>query len=66
VALPKRRTAPSKQGSRRSHHRLWVPQLVTCARCRSAHQNHRPCPVCGNYNGRDALGLSEDRERAEE
>ena len=28
MALPKRRTAPAKQGSRRSHHRVVVPHLV--------------------------------------
>ena len=56
MAVPKRRTPPSKQGTRRSHHRVAVPQLVRCTQCRSMRVNHRPCPVCGTYNGRQVLG----------
>jgi large subunit ribosomal protein L32 len=56
VAVPKRRTPPSKQGTRRSHHRVVAAQLVRCPQCRSMRANHRACPVCGTYNGRQVLG----------
>lgn len=55
MALPKRRTPKSKQGTRRSHHRVKTPQLVRCPTCRSMHINHQPCRVCGTYHGRQAL-----------
>ncbi|MEI6666027.1 MAG: 50S ribosomal protein L32 [Chloroflexota bacterium] len=56
VAVPKHRTPPSKQGTRRSHHHVVPAQLVRCPQCRSMRVNHRACPVCGTYNGRQVLG----------
>jgi large subunit ribosomal protein L32 len=41
---------------RRSHHRVVAAQLVRCPQCRSMRANHRACPVCGTYNGRQVLG----------
>lgn len=61
MAVPKRRTPPSKQGKRRSHHHVSTPQLVRCSQCRSTRVNHRICPVCGIYNGRQVLGPAEAR-----
>jgi large subunit ribosomal protein L32 len=60
VALPKRKTPRAKRDHRRSHHHIAVPQLVTCTQCRSKHINHRPCTVCGTYNGRQVLGSAPD------
>ena len=60
MAVPKRRTPKARQRSRRGHHGITPPQLVRCTTCRAAHINHVPCPVCGNYNGRQVL----DREEA--
>ncbi len=59
MAVPKRRTPKSRQGSRRSHHALKAPALVQCPSCRSMHLNHQPCKVCGTYRGRQALGQEE-------
>ncbi len=56
MAVPKKRTPPSKQGTRRSHHRVVTAQLVRCPQCRAMRANHRVCPVCGIYNGRQVLG----------
>ncbi|MBM4415821.1 MAG: 50S ribosomal protein L32 [Chloroflexi bacterium] len=56
MAVPKRRTPPAKQGRRRSHHALVTTQLARCPQCRAMRPNHRVCPVCGFYNGRQVLG----------
>jgi large subunit ribosomal protein L32 len=61
MAVPKRRTPPSKQGRRRSHHHVMGPQLARCPQCRTMRPNHRICPVCGSYNGRQVLGPSQER-----
>lgn len=58
MAVPKKRTPPSKQGTRRSHlvAAIHMAQIVRCSQCRSPRVNHRVCGVCGSYNGRQVLG----------
>ena len=50
-AVPKQRVTRAKQGMRRQHHKVKVPQLTTCTRCRELHVCHEVCPHCGYYNG---------------
>jgi large subunit ribosomal protein L32 len=59
MGVPKRRTPSAKRDMRRSHHGLAAPNLVRCPVCRSMHQNHRPCPTCGTYRGRQVLRREE-------
>jgi large subunit ribosomal protein L32 len=59
MAVPKRRTPRAKRDSRRSHHGLTAPNLVRCTTCRSMRLNHRVCPVCGTYRGRQVLKRDE-------
>ncbi|RLT35653.1 MAG: 50S ribosomal protein L32 [Chloroflexi bacterium] len=56
MAVPKKRTPPSKQGTRRSHHHVEPAQIMRCSQCRSPRANHRICPTCGMYNGRQVMG----------
>ena len=60
MAVPKRRTPKARQRSRRGHHGVAAPQLVTCSQCRSKRLNHAPCSRCGYYRGRRVLRLGED------
>jgi large subunit ribosomal protein L32 len=51
VAVPKRRTSPSKQGKRRSHDALVAPALNICPQCKHAIPPHKVCDLvaeCGN------------------
>ena len=56
MALPKRRTPTSKQGSRRSHHRVAVPHVVKDAATGGFKVNH----TAGG--SRDHKGRPLDRE----
>ncbi|HLC30126.1 MAG TPA: 50S ribosomal protein L32 [Dehalococcoidia bacterium] len=56
-ALPKRKISQPRRGKRRSHLAASVVQLVRCTRCRSPRPGHHACPVCGFYNGRDAVEI---------
>jgi large subunit ribosomal protein L32 len=51
-ALPKQRTSHARQGERRAHHHLQIPQLVACPQCKRPRLSHHACPSCGNYRGR--------------
>ncbi len=50
-ALPKQRVSRARQGNRRAHHRLKVPQLVACPQCKRPKLSHHACPNCGTYHG---------------
>jgi len=54
-ALPKQRTSRARQGERRSHHQLTLPQLVSCTQCRKPRLAHHACPNCGTYRGRQVF-----------
>jgi large subunit ribosomal protein L32 len=52
-ALPKQRVSNGRQGRRRSHHRVELPQIVTCQHCKQKKVAHHICPNCGYYHGRE-------------
>jgi large subunit ribosomal protein L32 len=54
-ALPKQRTSHARQGDRRSHHHLTLPQLVACPTCRKPRLAHHACPSCGYYRNRQVF-----------
>jgi len=56
VAVPKRKTSPSKRDMRRANHDKIEPvQLVACANCGEASRPHRACGACGFYKGRKVI-----------
>jgi large subunit ribosomal protein L32 len=53
VAVPKRKTTPSKRNMRRANHDKVTPvAVVQCENCREATLPHRACAACGHYKGR--------------
>ncbi|HLQ30789.1 MAG TPA: 50S ribosomal protein L32 [Ktedonobacteraceae bacterium] len=54
-ALPKQRVSRARQGERRSHLHLRLPQLVACPQCRRPRLAHHACPNCGMYRGRQVF-----------
>ncbi len=64
-ALPKKRQTNSRQGHRRQHHKIKIPQLKICPQCHQARLSHHACPNCGTYRGRQVLPVRERRPAAE-
>lgn len=56
-ALPKQRQSNGRQGRRRQHHKIAIPQLTECPNCHQMHQVHHVCLNCGQYRGRQVLVL---------
>ena len=54
-ALPKQRTSHARQGDRRAHQALKLPQLVACPNCKKLRLSHHACPNCGMYRGRQVF-----------
>ena len=53
MAVPKRKTSPSKRNMRRSHHALKTKSFQECPNCGELKLPHNMCPACGHYNGRE-------------
>jgi large subunit ribosomal protein L32 len=59
MAVPKKRTSKSRKGHRRSHHRIELPTLIRCTRCKSLKQRHTVCAECGYYRGKPVIQVEE-------
>jgi large subunit ribosomal protein L32 len=62
MGVPKRRVSHARQGDRRSHHALTMPDLEPCPHCREMKQVHHVCPTCGWYGGREAVKIKAKKE----
>lgn len=58
MAVPKRKTSPSKRNMRRSHHALPVEAFQECANCGELKRPHHLCNSCGYYNGREVVTVA--------
>ncbi len=53
MAVPKRKTTPSKRDMRRAQAEKIIPvQYITCPNCSEVALPHRACGSCGFYKGR--------------
>ncbi len=55
MAVPKKKTSPSRRGMRRSHHALTPVTHAECANCGEMKRPHHMCDACGHYKGRAVL-----------
>jgi len=53
MAVPKKKTSPSRRNMRRSHHALPSPTYAECPECGELKRPHHVCPSCGSYHGRE-------------
>jgi large subunit ribosomal protein L32 len=53
MAVPKRKTSPSRRNMRRSHEALRREAHVECPNCGELKRPHHVCPSCGYYDGRE-------------
>ena len=55
MAVPKRKTTPSKRNMRRSHDRVQNFNLVECNNCGELKLAHQICSACGYYNKKEVV-----------
>ena len=55
MAVPKRKTSPSRRNMRRSHHALVAANTMECPNCGELQLRHHICGVCGYYNNREIV-----------
>ena len=53
MAVPKRKTSPSRRGMRRSHEALSTEAHTECSNCGELKRPHHVCAHCGHYDGRE-------------
>ncbi|HZL60128.1 MAG TPA: 50S ribosomal protein L32 [Stellaceae bacterium] len=53
MAVPKRKTSPSRRNMRRSHHALKPSVYAECPNCGELKRPHHVCASCGQYDGRE-------------
>ncbi len=71
MAVPKKKTSPSRRGLRRAgqHHRLQRKYPRACGNCGASGLPHTVCPACGHYKGREVISIpvvEEDEAESEE
>jgi large subunit ribosomal protein L32 len=57
MAVPKKKTSPSRRGMRRAHDALSVEAFQECPNCGELKRPHNLCPSCGHYNGREVVSV---------
>lgn len=57
MAVPKKKTSPSRQGMRWSHKKVAYSALSHCPNCGEGKRSHHICLACGHYKGRHVLVL---------
>lgn len=61
MAVPKRKTSPSRRNMRRAHHAIKGKTGMECPNCGSQKRPHHVCSSCGYYDGR---AVEKKRQRA--
>jgi large subunit ribosomal protein L32 len=62
MGVPKRRVSHARQGERRAHLAIDLPKLDECTHCHQPKRQHRVCPNCGYYDGRQAIELKKSTD----
>ena len=57
MAVPKRKTTPSKRNMRRSHLGLSAKNFVECPNCGELKLSHHICSSCGFYNKKSIVSM---------
>ena len=65
MAVPKKRTGHSAQGSRRSNWKATKPETTKCPNCGETVLAHTVCTACGTYKGKPVSIKDRVEEKAE-
>lgn len=55
MAVPKRKTTPSRRNMRRAHDALKGSAINECPNCGEIKRPHHICAACGHYDGREVV-----------
>ncbi|MEO0412621.1 MAG: 50S ribosomal protein L32 [Pseudomonadota bacterium] len=55
MAVPKRKTTPSRRNKRRSHDAISAVAYNECPNCGELKRPHHVCASCGYYDGREVV-----------
>ena len=64
MAVPKKKTSPSRRGMRRSHEALSVEAHNDCPNCGELRRPHHICSHCGYYGGREVIAADKGLKTA--
>jgi large subunit ribosomal protein L32 len=64
MAVPKKKTSPSRRGMRRSHEALTHEPHNDCPNCGELQRPHNVCSHCGYYGGREVVPAGKDLKSA--
>ena len=62
MAVPKKKTSPSRQGNRRSHHALKGITVIECPNCGEPKLPHHVCNSCGQYDKKEIVSQKPETE----
>ncbi len=68
MAVPKKKTSPSRRGLRHAGHthKLSPKGSMVCPNCEAYTLPHHACSACGTYKGREVFQLKVKEEETEE
>lgn len=64
MAVPKKKTSPSRRGMRRSHEALPREAHNDCPNCGELRRPHNVCSHCGYYGGREVIAADKGLKTA--
>ncbi len=64
MAVPKRKTSPSRRNMRRSHDALAPAAFQECPNCGELKRPHHVCSHCGYYGGREVVAAGKELKGA--
>tara|TARA_B100000989_G_scaffold289881_1_gene262338 strand:- start:706 stop:903 length:198 start_codon:yes stop_codon:yes gene_type:complete len=65
MAVPKRKTSPSRRNKRRSHDFIRPSHFHECSNCGELKLSHHVCPACGFYSKKEIIKQDEEIEDEE-
>ncbi len=59
MAVPKRKKSKMRVRQRKGHIKAELAQVSKCSNCGAPKRDHRACPECGFYDGKQVLPVVE-------
>jgi len=64
MAVPKKKTSPSRRGMRRAHDAISAEAHNECGNCGELKRPHHVCSHCGYYSGREVVAAGKELKGA--